>query len=123
MFEDFFNHKCNIYHTENAAVNAGYGIRQERVKVTGRTVSVEDVLCHFHVKANDTIRIVQDKPYSTVDGEVKLSLPFGTDIRENDIVEDCSNGVKYRAGFPRSIHGNHHIVVKLTKEGGVKSAL
>lgn len=123
MFEDFFDHRCNIYHTETVAVNAGYGIKTGSIKSLGRTVDIKDVPCHFHVKVSDNVRIVQDKPYSTVDGEIKLSLPYGTDIQKNDIVEDCSNGMKYRAGIPRNIHGNHHVIIKLTKEGGIESAL
>lgn len=123
MFEDFLNHKCNIYHLEDVDVNAGYGIKKRSVKQAGTVAAIKEQPCHFHVKAENTLRIVQDEPFSTVDGEVKLTLPPGVDIRENDTVEDCGNGLKFRAGIPHTIHGGHHIIVNLYREGGVKSAI
>lgn len=123
MFDDFLNHRCNIYHLIDGAVNAGYGIRRRATRETESTASETNVPCHFHVKVSDTLRVVQDEPFSTIDGEIKLTLPAGTDIRENDTVESQHTGLKYRAGVPREIHGGHHITVKLYREGGVKSAI
>lgn len=125
MFEDYLDHTCNISHTEQITTKGGYGIKgQVHMKLAdGSTPELTGVPCHFHTKLNNTVRVVQNEPFSSLDGEMKLSLPAGTDVRLNDIIEDCRNGLKYRAGVPRPVHGNHHIVVYLYKEGGVKSAL
>lgn len=123
MFEDFFNHRCNIYHLEDRRVNIGYGIEAGNVRVPRKEADEKDIPCHFHVKANGNVRITQKEPYAKMDGDVKLSLPAGTDIRKNDVVEDCSNGIKYRAGIPREVHGWHHIVVMLASKEGVEAAL
>lgn len=123
MFDDFMNHRCNIYHLEEGSVNAGYGIVASPVKAPEQIPSLQDIPCHFHTKANNTVRIIQNDPFSSAQGEMKLSLPYGTEIRENDTVEDCSNGLKYRAGIPRTVHGDHHIVVTLNREGGIESAI
>lgn len=123
MFEDFMDHRCNIYHLVDAAEDCGYGIRSVETRIMESTASEQDVPCHFHVRDNNTIRIVQNEPFSSVCGEVKLSLPTGTDIRENDIVESIKTGLKYRAGIPKTIHNGHHIVVALYREGGVNSAI
>lgn len=123
MFEDFFNHRCNIYHLEDRRVNIGYGIEAGNVRVPRKEADEKDIPCHFHIKANGNMRITQKEPYAKIDGDVKLSLPAGTDIRKNDVVEDCSNGIKYRAGIPREVHGGHHIVVMLTCEEGTDGAL
>ena len=32
MFEDFMNHRCNIYHLEDGTVDVGYGIKERTVK-------------------------------------------------------------------------------------------
>lgn len=122
MFDDFLNHKCNIYHLEEKTIDIGYGINATNVKSPGKTAVIREVPCHFHINTN-TVKIVQKEPYSLVEGECKLTLPAGTDIRKNDTVEDCSNGLKYRAGIPKEIHGGHHIIVMLERMEGVKSAI
>ena len=117
------NHRCNIYHLENDTVNAGYGIKVRTGKKAGCIAAIKDQPCHFHIKAGNTIRIVQNEPFSSADGEIKLSLPADVDIRKNDMVENCENRLKYRAGIPHTVHGNHHIIVDLYREGGIKAAL
>lgn len=124
MFEDFFNHKCNIYHLEDETVNVGFGINASDVKGAGPEPGEKEIDCHFHLKNNTALRITQKEPYRSVEGEEKLSLPFGTDIRMNDIVEDCRSGLKYSAGIPKEVHGGHHIIVTLFRiEEGAKTAI
>ena len=123
MFDDFLNHKCNIYHLEEDSVNIGYGIKAEKVRKPRTEPALENISCHFHTRSGNSIQLVQREPYSSIDGKIKLSLPMGTDIRLNDIVEDCRDGLKYRAGKPTEVHGGHHIVVMLERAEGVKSAL
>ena len=70
---------------------------------------------------NSSPKIVQKEPYPAVEGEAKLALPYGVDIRENDFVK--SRGLIYRAGIPKAVHGNHHIVVTIKREEGIKGAI
>lgn len=122
MFDEFMNHKCNIYHLEDEEVNAGYGIKATSVRKPHKEDDEKNVSCHFHIRSNG-IRIIQKEPYSSLGGEVKLSLPIGTDIRKNDTVEDCRDGVKYRASTPKEIHGGHHIIVTLFRDDGTGAAI
>lgn len=125
MFEEFLNHTCDIFHTVVETVSPGYGITQtqeKRLAEVSDTPDLEGIPCHFHIRSNG-VRLVQAEPYSDIEGEVKLTLPYGTDVRENDMVRDCEKGLMYRAGIPRTIHGNHHIIVMLKREGGVKTAI
>ena len=123
MFEDFFNHTCNIYHLDDEAVSVGYGIVTGDTRIPGDSPDEENVACHFYVKQSNSLRIVQHEPYSGLDGDVKLALPYGTDIRQNDMVEDCDSGLRYRADIPKVIHNNHHITVMLKRIEGVRNAL
>ena len=122
MFIDYLNHTCNIYHLVDTSVNSGYGIHTGTVKTTEAEPSEKEVPCHFHNRSN-SVKVVQKDPYSAVDGEVKLSLPVGTDIRENDTVEDCRNGIRFRASVPKEIYGGHHLIVTLFREKGTGAAI
>lgn len=124
MFEDFLNHKCNIYHMGEEPVNIGYGIAASSIPKEHHDPDETEIPCHFHIKSStETLKVVQNEPYSSVDGDVKLSLPAGTDIRMNDIIEDCGNGLRYRAGVPKEIHGGHHIIVTLQRQKGIKASI
>lgn len=119
MFEDFFNHRCNIYHPKKADTNAGYGIKAAQSERREVAPDLEDVPCHFYVKTS--LAIKQKEPFASIEGEAKLALPYGTDIRENDFVK--SRGYMFRAGIPKAVHGNHHIVVMIRRENGIKGAI
>ena len=123
MFEDFLNHTCNIYHLSDETVNVSYGVKAASVKKPQQKPAEIGVKCHFHIRTNSGIRVSQKEPYSVLAGEGKLTLPPGTDIRLNDMVEDCRNGVKYRAGLPKEIHGGHHIIVDISRTDGAEAAL
>lgn len=121
MFEDFLNDRCDIFHLEEQSITIGYGIEATGISLPATEPVAKDVPCHFHNKTN-TLRIVQNELYSSLEGEVKLSLPFGIDIHENDLVINKKTGIRYRADVPKDIHG-HHITVMLKRESGVKSAI
>lgn len=121
MFEDFLNHRCDIYHTTLQDVATGYGIRAVRVAECPEEPSIFDVPCHFQLK--DGLSVVQEEPYAGLSGTVKLTLPFGTKIRENDFVRSKETGLMYRAEVPRVVHGNHHLVLNLRREDGIKGAV
>lgn len=121
MFDDFLDHKCDIYHTVSADVKIGYGINAARVTECPQEPDLIDVPCHFHISAG--LAIVQEEPYARLEGTVKLTLPFNTEIRENDFVRSKETGYIYRAEIPRGIHGNHHLIVNLRRENGIKGAV
>ena len=121
MFEDFLNHRCDIFHLVEETQSAGYGIRTGNVLRHEAEPSLTEVPCHFHVQS-DFIRIEQNEPYPRLSGEEKLSLPYGTDIRQNDLVRDCQTGHCYRCDIPKNIR-EHHIVVKIRSEEGLKGAI
>jgi len=127
MISDYFNDLCDIYHVTETAVNVGYGIPSSSVMDWPESPDETDVSCHFHVK-NGTMQLDQQDPYTELDGMIKLSLPYGTDIRKNDIVvsktsESIESGLKFRASVPRTICGKHHMTVMLHREDDMKGAI
>ena len=127
MFDDYLKDKCDIYHLEASSVSAGYGIEATNVKEWQDKPSSVDVSCHFHVK-NDALQIAQAEPHAELQGNIKLSLPYGTDIRKNDLVisKTCKSieaGLRFRADTPRTIFDDHHIIVMLRREEGMKGAI
>ncbi|MCI9645331.1 MAG: DUF3599 family protein [Lachnospiraceae bacterium] len=121
MFRDLLDHRCDIFHLVDSPINGGYGIKAMAKREPARVPSVRDVPCHFHINGS-SLQIAQEEPYSSLQGQVKLSLPIGTDIRKNDVVQSQETGLRYRAGVPREIRG-HHIIVTLRREEGVKGAI
>lgn len=119
MFEEFLNHRCSIYHPEQVETKTKYGIKAAQSETCKDTPDLEDVPCHFYV--NSSLAIKQNEPFASIEGEAKLALPYGTDIRENDFVK--SRGYMFRAGIPKAVHGNHHIVVTIRREDGIKGAI
>lgn len=128
MFEDYLNDTCDIYHLTAETVDAGYGIIATTEQNWPEEADEEDVACHFHVGTFNGLQVVQQEPHSELTGSIKLSLPPGTDIRKNDLVISknslsIESGLRFRADIPRIIHGNHHIIVTLQREDGVKGAI
>ena len=121
MFDDFLNHRCDIYHLEEKEQTAGYGIKTGKVLRHEAEPSLKDVRCHFHTTSN-FLRIEQNEPYLSITGESKLSLQIGTDIRENDKIRDCQSGHFFICDIPRNIR-DHHISVKIRNEKGLKGAI
>lgn len=115
MIEDFFNHKCNIYHLNPSTAAIGYGFGEETDTAYGHsdTPDIEEQPCHFHTKTN-SMALTQTEPENRLAITRKLSLPCGTDIRINDKVVDCDTGVEYTAELPINVK-NHHISVILTR--------
>lgn len=119
--EDFFDHTCSIYHLEKNKTEFGYGIAPIESSAYGDEPAITGQFCHFHVKSDGT-RLVQEDPYSAIEGTIKLSLPAGTDIRINDKVVWDGPGLSYRAGLPRQIRG-HHVTATLYRLDGHKGAI
>lgn len=122
-WEDFLNHRCDIYHLVDAGDAGAFGIRAAEHLVPEEIPSETDVHCHFHINQNNLTRLTQNEPETAIEGQIKCSMEIGTDIRKNDIVFSHEDGLRYRAGVPRTVAHDHHIIVTLYREDGVKGAI
>ena len=115
MIEDFFDHKCNIFHVTTTSSSPGYGLPTgSDVKYGyGTKPDLTEVMCHFGVKTS-SITIVQNEPQNDMDARIKLTLPTGTDIRLNDKIVSLETGLEYTAEQPRNIR-DHHIIVYIKR--------
>lgn len=113
MIEDFFDHRCNIYHLAESRASPGYGLPSSSNFEYADTPDIENLSCHFGVKSSN-ITIVQQEPQNVMDARIKLTLPAGTDIRLNDKIVDCDTGFEYTAEQPRNIR-DHHIYVYIKR--------
>lgn len=109
MIEDFFNHKCDIYHIVENKKSPGFGLPDSPTFCYPDEPDIKEIECHFGVKSSN-ITIVQKEPYNAMDARIKLTLPSGTDIRLNDKIVDCETGFEYTASVPKNIRGHHMTV-------------
>lgn len=107
--EDFFDHRCNIFHMAGMSKKRGYGLPDAVDFQYPKSPDISELPCHFCVKSG-TLAVVQQEPQKDMNARLKLALPIGTDIRVNDRIVDCSTGYAYEAEVPRNIRG-HHIAV------------
>ncbi len=121
-WEDMLNHKCDIYHADKSDSDLGYGVTDTEHFSYPEDPDIEDVDCHFHIKTGSYV-ITQNEPINNYDARVKLSLPFGTDIRINDKVVSKETGFIYIAELPRVIRNDHHIIVYINRQDDVKEAI
>lgn len=108
MIEDFFDHKCNIYHVVKSSLNPGYGLPagSDEKYDYGNEPDLSQIPCHFGVKSA-SISVIQHEPNNDLEEKTKLTLPAGTDIRINDKIVDCDTGLEYTAELPRNIREHH----------------
>lgn len=118
-FEDLLDGKCDIYHLTKTVVNMGYGITTEKYGYAN-VPDQKSVKCHFNVDSNENMEQTDVANEYLYTG--KLQLPLGVDIRVNDKIVDCSNGLEFYAEIPRIIR-NHHIVVTVQRKGKIAAAL
>ena len=111
--EDFFDHRCDIYHLLREDTSPGYALPPSSGFKYPESPDVPGIECHFGVK-NATVRIEQNAPDDDMDSSIKLTLPKGTDVRLNDKIISKESGLEYTAGLPRNIRG-HHITVILRR--------
>jgi Domain of unknown function (DUF3599). len=121
--EDFFDHTCTLYHAKKGSSSLGYGITDDNHFSYPDMPAEKDqgIPCHFSVKSG-TYQVAQEEPQNKYAARLKLSLPIGTDIRENDKVVSGVTGYAYVAEIPRNVRG-HHIIVYVHRSGTVKEAL
>lgn len=119
--EDFFDHKCDIYHSKKETTSPGYNLPGSPKFLYGTIPDIQNVDCHFYVK-NNSITIVQEELVNKYEDHVKLALPASTDIRLNDQIINKETGLIYTAELPKNIRG-HHVAVYLQRAGTIKEAL
>jgi hypothetical protein len=120
-WEDFFNHRCSIFHIKQQPSDLGYGVENEHSFGYGEEADLADVKCHFGVKTGE-VHIAQKDPFNEYYARIKLTLPIGTDIRVNDKVISRESGFSYIAEVPRVIQ-EHHIIVYIHRDGTVQEAI
>ncbi len=106
MIEDFFDHSCNIYHLIRTSTELGYGLPTTDGFSYPTQPDIEEQACHFGVKSKGVV-LVQTDPVRNLEGKTKLTLPAGTDVRINDLIEDIESGLRYIAEKPNNIRGHH----------------
>lgn len=107
--EDFFDHKCDIYHIRSEDKSPGYNLPASPFFTYPEEPDESEVQCHFGVKSF-SYTINQGNPANKYEARIKLTLPIGTDIRRNDKVVELSTGLEYTAEQPRNIRGHHLFV-------------
>ncbi len=103
--EDFFRHKCDIYHISHAGRAAKYGLpSSEKDSTYPANPSITDVICFFADANADEMEV---EPTTVYPGARELSLPTGTDIHRGDKIIDKRFNIEYTAGFPEDIRGKY----------------
>lgn len=115
--EDFFNHRCSLYHTVKSDATPGYGLPASPHFTYPEQPDEVDIHCHFNQSGSGgTVNtLVQNLPEHAYEDRIKLQLPIGTDVRVNDKVLDKRTGLFYYAELPRTIR-DHHIYVWVKRE-------
>ena len=119
--KQLLDHKCDIYHLKEEQQSPGYGLPDQIKMFYQQEPDETEIPCHFSIY-DSTLQIVQKKPQQMLEGRIKLALPINTDIRLLDKVVSQVTGLKYIAELPRRIR-NHHIIVYLKPDDGVKGAI
>ncbi len=118
-FEDFLNHRCDIYHNREEQVTPGYGLPVSSSFCYPEKSDISEQACHFGVKSQN-VTIIQTAPANLMNAKIKLTLPIGTDVRINDKIVDCATGMEYTAEQPINVR-DHHIFVYIKKTEGQKA--
>lgn len=107
--ENFLDHKCDIYHLREEQASPGYGLAASPSFSYPDEPDEASVNCHFAVKSfSHTMQ--QTQPANDYAAKIKLTLPIGTDIRQNDKIISCESGFEYTAMQPRNVRGHHMFV-------------
>lgn len=116
--EALLDHTCDIYHVKKEGKSPGYGLAVSPSFSYPQEPDIAGQACHFGVKFHNAT-ITQTAPANLMDAKIKLTLPIGTDVRLNDKIVNCANGLAYTAEQPVPIRG-HHIIVYIKREEAQK---
>lgn len=111
MIEDFFDHRCNIFHIRENGASPGFGLPDSPGFSYPDEPDIAGLECHFGIRSDST-SITQTAPVNLRESATKLTLPAGTDVRLNDKIVDADTGYVYTAEIPHNIRG-HHIFVRI----------
>ena len=114
MIEDFFDHKCDIYHIREEQETPGFGLPGSSAFHYPEEPDIAGLSCHFGIHSL-SVQIHQTEPVNIMDDKTKLTLPRGTDVRLNDRIVDIDTGFEYIADEPHNIRG-HHVYVMISKK-------
>lgn len=109
---NLFDHSCNIYHQIIQEKELEYGLKSSNVYTYENEVSEKYIPCHFK-NINDQ-RITQKEAFYASYDDIKVILPFGTNVVLNDKIVNAQTNEQYIAGFPIN-YRNSHIIVRLRK--------
>ena len=112
---DFLEHRCDIYHIHSEDKSPGYGLPSSPTFSYPDDPDISNVRCHFSVKSG-TSNVNQLDPQTVYAARLKLTLPFGTDVRVNDKIIDRTTGYEYTAEIPRNVR-KHHMFVFVIRRG------
>ena len=113
--EDYFRHKCDIYHATSTDKTGKYGLPSSEKKLSYPDApSITDVSCFFDF-SNTSATITEVEPKAEFLGANELSLPAETIIHQGDKVVDKRFNIDYTAGFPENIRGKY-IVVPISRK-------
>ena len=62
--EDFFDHRCSIYHAQQESTSPGYGLPGSPKFKYPKQPDLEEVPCHFGVRSA-SIQIAQQQPQNS----------------------------------------------------------
>ena len=113
-FDSFLEHTCDIYHLQREEVSPGFALPSAPTFSYPDKPDITGLRGHFSLR--NALRYTQNAPYGALDGRVKLSLPWGTDVRINDKIVHRETGAEFIAEVPVPIR-RHHIVVMLRRTG------
>ncbi len=111
--ENLLNHTCDIYHIKESTDSPGYNLPDSPSFSYSNEPDISGQKCHFGVRTQN-VTITQTAPANLMEAKIKLTLPFGTDIRLNDKVVDCSTRLEYTAEQPVNVR-NHHLFVYIKR--------
>lgn len=118
-FENFLDHTCDIYHSQKEDKSPGFGLASSPSFFYPTEPDMKAQPCHFGVKFHNAT-ITQTEPANLMDAKIKLTFPFGADVRLNDKIVDCASGLEYTAEQPVNVR-NHHLFVFIKRKGEQKA--
>lgn len=113
--EAFFNHRCDIYHVTEGAKSPGFGLPSSPSFSYLKEPDIEGQSCHFGLESRN-VTVTQTAPANLLDAKIKLTFPAGTDVRLNDKIVDCADGLEYTAEKPVNVR-DHHLFVYIKRTG------
>lgn len=106
--ENFFRHKCDIYHATYIGKKVKYGLPSSEKELSySDKPSIANKRCFFSFSNTST---TENEPMTVFQGANKLSLPADTEIYPGDKIIDKRFNIDYTAGLPEDIRGKYIIV-------------